>query len=112
MALVTTERVVQEAQRRVELGSKRPNLLPILDALLEEVTIVSLETLAALLHERETLLRDAAANRNGSIKDAHVLALALNTGADIWTTDRNFAGTGVATWSTPNLMRGLAENAS
>ena len=28
--------------------------------------------------------------------------------ADIWTIDRDFAGTGVASWSTPNLMRGLA----
>jgi hypothetical protein len=27
--------------------------------------------------------------------------------AAILTTDRNIAGTGVATWSTPNLMRGL-----
>jgi hypothetical protein len=32
--------------------------------------------------------------------------------ADIWTTDRDFAGTGVATWSTSNLMRGLAEAAT
>ena len=63
LAMVTTERVVQEARRRVELGSKRPDLLPILDALLEEVTVVSLETLVVLLHESETLLRDAAASR-------------------------------------------------
>ena len=28
---------------------------------------------------------------------------------DVWKTDRDFAGTGVATWSTPNLIRGLAE---
>jgi hypothetical protein len=29
--------------------------------------------------------------------------------ADVWTTDRDFAGAGVATWSTPNLMRAFAE---
>jgi hypothetical protein len=29
-----------------------------------------------------------------------------------WTTDRDFAGTGVASWSTPNLMRGPAGAAS
>jgi hypothetical protein len=33
--------------------------------------------------------------------------LAWSTDADIWTTDRDFAGTGVATWSTPNLVRAL-----
>jgi predicted nucleic acid-binding protein len=49
------------------------------------------------------------ANRNGSTRDAHVLALASSVDADTWTTDRDFAGTGVATWSTPNLMRRLAE---
>ncbi|WP_430642797.1 PIN domain-containing protein [Bradyrhizobium cosmicum] len=30
-------------------------------------------------------------------------------GAVVWTTDRDFARTGVATWSTPNFMRALAE---
>jgi len=53
-------------------------------------------------------LRDAVASRNGSVRDAHVLALAWSVDGDIWTTDRDFAGTGVASWSTPNLMRGLA----
>jgi hypothetical protein len=42
---------------------------------------------------------------------SHVLALAWTADADIWTTDRDFAGAGVATWSTPNLMRALAEAA-
>jgi len=49
--------------------------------------------------------------RNGSTRDAHVLALAWSVEADVWTTDRDFAGTGTATWSTPNLMRALAEPA-
>jgi predicted nucleic acid-binding protein len=49
--------------------------------------------------------------RNNSTRDAHVLALACSVEADIWTADRDFAGTGVATWSTPNLMRRLAEAA-
>jgi predicted nucleic acid-binding protein len=37
-----------------------------------------------------------------------LLALAWSLDADIWTTDRDFAGTGVASWSTPNLIRELA----
>jgi predicted nucleic acid-binding protein len=39
------------------------------------------------------------------------LALAWSLEADVWTTDRDFAGAGIATWSTPNLMRALAEGA-
>jgi predicted nucleic acid-binding protein len=110
--LVTTDRVVQEARRRIELGLKRPDLLAIIDALAEEVTVVPVAALDPLTERSEIVLRNAVASRNGSTKDAHVLALALDVDADIWTTDRDFAGTGVATWSTPNLMRGLAEAAS
>jgi predicted nucleic acid-binding protein len=108
-ALVTTERVVSEARRRIELGLKRADLLPVLAGLLEEVTVIPMESLDAFSTDAETTFRLAAASGNGSIRDAHVLALAWDAGADIWTTDRDFAGTGVATWSTPNLMRALAE---
>ena len=111
-ALVTTDRVVHEARRRIELGLKRPELVPIVDALASELTVVPVATLEPLLIQSEIALRDAVASRNGSIKDAHVLALAWGLDADIWTTDRDFAGTGVATWSTPNLMRGLSEAAA
>lgn len=111
-ALITTDRVVHEARRRVELGLKRPDLLPLIDGLVEEMTVVPVAALEPLLSHSESVLRDAVASRNGSIRDAHVLALAWAAEADIWTSDRDFPGTGVATWSTPNLMRGLAEAAS
>jgi predicted nucleic acid-binding protein len=107
--LVTTDRVVYEVRRRIELDLKRPELLPIVDALVAEITVVPVAALAPLLARSECALRDAVASRNGSDRDAHVLALAWSVDADVWTTDRDFAGTGVATWSTPNLMRGLAE---
>jgi predicted nucleic acid-binding protein len=108
-ALVTTDRVVHEARRRLELGLKRPDLVAIVDELAAEMTVVPVAALTPMLTQCESALRDAVASRNGSIRDAHVLALAWSVEADIWTTDRDFAGTGVATWSTPNLMRGLAE---
>jgi predicted nucleic acid-binding protein len=107
-ALVTTDRVVHEARRRIALGLKRPDLLAIVDALVAEMTVVPVAALTPLLTKSEIALRNAVASRNGSIKDAHVLALAWSVDADIWTTDRDFAGSGVASWSTPNLMRGLA----
>jgi len=110
--LITTDRVVHEARRRIELGLKRPDLLVIIDALAELMTIIPVAALDPMIAHCEVALRDAAASRNGSTRDAHVLALAWHADADIWTTDRDFAGTGVATWSTPNLMRGLAEAAS
>src|SRR6266853_5634220 len=109
--LDTTDRVVHEARRRIALGLKRPDLLAIVDGLVAEMTVVPVAALTPFLTQSEITLKDAVASRNGSIKDAHVLALAWSVDADIWTTDRDFAGSGVATWSTPNLMRGLAEAA-
>jgi predicted nucleic acid-binding protein len=107
--LVTTDRVVHEVRRRIELGLKRPDLLPIVDALVSEMTVVPVAALTPMLPACEIVLRDAVASRNGSVRDAHVLALAWTAEADIWTTDRDFAGTGTATWSTPNLMQALAQ---
>lgn len=107
-ALVTTDRVVHEARRRLELGVGRPELLDLLDDLVDALTIVPVAALEPLLGPCETALRDGVASRNGSTRDADVLALAWSAEADVWSTDRDFAGTGVATWSTPNLMRRLA----
>jgi len=109
--LTTTDRVVAEARRRIDLGLKRPELHPILDGLIAELTVIPVAALSPLLPQAETALRDAVASRNGAQGDAHVLALAWSLDADVWTTDRDFAGTGVASWSTPNLIRALAEAA-
>ena len=110
-SLVTTELVLHEATRRIALGLKRPDLIGLLDELAASITIVPVAMLEPLIARCETALREAVASRNGSTRDAHVLALAWSIDADIWTSDRDFAGTGVATWSTPNLMRALAEAA-
>jgi predicted nucleic acid-binding protein len=83
-------------------------LLAIIDELLAQMTVVLVAALTPVLAESEIALKVAAASRNGSIRDAHVLALARCVEADVWSTDRDFAGTGVASWSTPNLMRSLA----
>jgi predicted nucleic acid-binding protein len=111
-ALVTTDRVVHEARRRLEFELKRPELLDVLDDLAAALTIVPVAALEPLLASCEIALRDAVASRNGSTRDGHVLALAWSSEADIWSSDRDFAGTGIATWSTPNLMRRLAEAAA
>ena len=72
------------------------------------MTVVPVAALVDLIERCALALEEAVPSRNGSTRDAHVLALAWCLDADIWTTDRDFAGTGVATWSTPNLMRGFA----
>jgi predicted nucleic acid-binding protein len=110
--LLTTDRVVHEARRRIELGLRRPELVEVLYALIAEMTVMPVAALTPHLARSEIVLRDAVPSRNGSIRDAHVLALAWSVDADVWTTDRDFAGTGIATWSTANLMRGLADAAN
>lgn len=110
--LVTTDRVVDEVRRRIALGLKRPELLEVMDGLVAEMTVVPVAALEYLISDSEIFLRDAVASRNGSTKDAHVLALAWGIDGDIWSTDRDFAGTGVATWSTTNLVRALPELAA
>lgn len=56
-------------------------------------------------------LRHAVGSRNGSVNDAHVLALAWTYDADIWSHDRDFAGTGWPSWSSANLATALADEA-
>jgi predicted nucleic acid-binding protein len=107
--LITTERAVEEGRRRIELGLKAPGLLALLDEFVALLLVVPMDELEPLLPGAETVLRDAVASHNGSTRDAHVLALAWCTGADIWSSDRDFAGTGVASWSTRNLVRALGE---
>jgi predicted nucleic acid-binding protein len=48
-------------------------------------------------------LAQAVASKNGSVRDAHILACAWEYHADIWSHDRDFAGTGWPSWSTANL---------
>jgi hypothetical protein len=73
------------------------------------MTVVPVAVLEPLLLQGEIALRDAVPSRNGSIRGAHVVALAWSVDGDVWTTDRDFAGTGIATWSTPNLLRAIAQ---
>src|SRR5262245_14391208 len=73
--LATTDRAVHEARRRIQLGLKRPELLTIIEELVGEMTVVPVAALASIIVEAEIALRDAVASRNGSMSDAHVLAL-------------------------------------
>jgi GrpB-like predicted nucleotidyltransferase (UPF0157 family)/predicted nucleic acid-binding protein len=107
--LVTTDRTLEESQRRISLGMKRPDLARELEIIADDVFIVAVSELESELASARQALREAVPSRNGSEADAHIVALAWQTDADIWSSDRDFAGTGVASWSTPNLLRTASE---
>lgn len=109
--LVVSARAVAEARRRIELGLKKPELLPILDRIVAGLNVIPEQDTDAQVGRAGTSLKDAVVSQNGSTRDAHVLACAWLANADIWSFDRDFAGTGVASWSTANLMRALLQEA-
>lgn len=80
-------------------------------ALLELLDAPSADRYKHLLVDAADALRNAVASRNGSASDAHVLALAWTYDADIWSHDRDFAGTGWPSWSSANLAAALADEA-
>ena len=105
-SLITSEAAFEEASRVV--GHIRPQDLPVLAALLDLVAIVATEDVVTTdLEDAQTTLRNAVASKNGSTNDAHLLALAWTVDADLWSHDRDFAGTGWPSWSTANLMAAL-----
>jgi predicted nucleic acid-binding protein len=109
IVLATTDRALQDAERRVALGLRRPELLTALDELPAEISVISVESVLPLISPAEAALRDAVPSRNGAVSDAHILALAWELDAEIWSHDRDFGGTGVASWSTINLVTALVD---
>lgn len=109
IVLATTDRALQDAERRVALGLRRPELLTALDELAAEISVISVESVLPLISPAEAALRDAVPSRNGAVSDAHILALAWDLDAEIWSHDRDFGGTGVASWSTINLVTALVD---
>jgi predicted nucleic acid-binding protein len=107
-SLITTARAVDEGVRRLILGMRRPDLAHVLLDLTSNLNVVAAEELDPLALDAVEVLRDAPQSRNGSTTDSHILSLAWQANAEIWTHDRDFAGTGVASWSTVNLLRALA----
>jgi predicted nucleic acid-binding protein len=105
-SLITSETAMREASRVV--GHIRPTDLPVLESLLDLLTIVLGEDVTEPdLESAERMLKNATASKNGSPNDAHLLALAWTIDADLWSHDRDFAGTGWPSWSTANLMAAL-----
>jgi len=105
--LVATSARVAEEVRRVLIGV--PDLPAVArvraEMILAGIDVVDVARYADGVESAVRILRDAVASRNGSMYDAHVLACAWLLDADIWSHDRDFAGTGWPSWSNANLMR-------
>lgn len=109
-SLLTSARAEHEVRRRLsDPLLADPAHEEALDALFELVERTPEPDHAAFLPEAARALRDAPASANGSEADAHLLALAWATDSDLWTHDRDFAGTGWPAWSSRNLLTALAE---
>ena len=75
--------------------------------MIEQFEIVDQALVDGAMPEAIRALRRAPATGNGSTSDAHILAAAWALDSDIWTHDRDFAGCGVATWSSANLWAAI-----
>jgi predicted nucleic acid-binding protein len=106
--VVTSARAAEEV--RGVLGG-RPNLpsgaLARAEALLAGIGVIEEPVYAGLLDGAARVLAQAVASRNGSTTDAHLLACAWTFDADLWSHDRDFAGTGWPSWSNANLSEAL-----
>ncbi len=108
-ALVTSAEVEREARRRVsDPRFRHPRNDVVLAVLFQRVRALPASDDLALLPEAARALSRAPASANGGGADAHLLAAAWATHADIWTHGRDFAGRGWPTWSTRNLRAALA----
>lgn len=77
------------------------------EVLLAGLLVVRAETYANALDEAGRVLAEAVASRDAGRSDAHLLACAWALDADIWSHDRDFAGTGWPSWSNANLRRSM-----
>lgn len=93
------------------LAPDAPVLIEIADEILDSIEVVGEDRYGDVLDSAEHCLRNAVASRNGSVSDAHILALAWTCDADIWPHDRDFAGTGWPSWFNANLAVALAGDA-
>jgi predicted nucleic acid-binding protein len=111
-ALVTSARARAEILGRAQsLGERAAEAAAIAEMLLGLITVADESLYADRLERASEVLRLATASRNGSTNDGHIVALAWALDADIWSHDRDFAGTGWPSWSNANLRSALERDA-
>ena len=110
--LISIEAVTEVMTVASYMLDRSPTALTRAAALVELLDVPAAERYEASIGIAADVLRLAPPSRNGSEGDAHVLALAWSCGADIWSHDRDFAGTGWPSWSSANLAAALSEEAA
>ncbi|MFH6785044.1 MULTISPECIES: PIN domain-containing protein [Methylobacterium] len=97
-SIATSARVADEARRvlRGDLSDLPSDALAREEAIPGGIHVIAAHAYAASLDRAASVL-----------SDAHVLACAWLLDADIWSHDRDFAGTGWPSWSNADLLRVL-----
>lgn len=111
-AVVATERARDEVLRVLDRLQASQAEIRSAHTLLAEIEICPAGDYEPLVDRAAAFLARAPASRTGSTADAHILALAWTLDADIWSHDRDFAGTGWPSWSSANLIDALAGEAA
>ncbi|WP_082171972.1 PIN domain-containing protein [Methylobacterium indicum] len=106
--VATSARVAEKVQRVLLSVPDLPAGAPVrAGVILAGIDVIDASYYSDRIESAAGVLSDAVASRNGSTSDAHVLACAWLLDADIWSHDRDFAGTGWPSWSNANLLRAL-----
>jgi predicted nucleic acid-binding protein len=112
-SLITTEETVAQIKLVLErLGIESDEALHVVERHLRLIILAPKSSCASRLTAAKAALGDAPASRNGSTDDAHLLAAAWLHDADIWSHDRDFAGSGWPSWSSANLRAALSAEAA
>lgn len=111
--VMTSPQTIDEVRRVItSIDKQAAERLAAVEDIADVLLLPSQAVEVAALEEARSTLRSAVASRNGSVADAHLLAVAWAYDADIWSHDRDFAGTGWPSWSTANLANALSEKTS
>lgn len=107
-SVVTSERAADEVRAVARSMSARlATASAVAREVLEEIDVWPASEYRGEMDMAEITLRRAVASRDANVRDAHILALAWRLEADIWSHDRDFAGTGWPSWSSANLLAQL-----
>lgn len=113
LALFLPEQMWAEAQvelpRRIQAFARRRSLDRDVASDLVRLCLEAVEANVVVLDEAiySAIEDDARARSLRDPADWPVVASALALGADVWTNDNDFLGTGVATWTTQSLQAWL-----
>ena len=107
--LFFTERGVAEVYGVLKrLGSTRDVDLELASEIIHGLNVAMEDVYRDVLSLAATTLRLASHDGKARTSDDHILALAWTLDADIWSHDRDFAGTGWPSWSGANLVAAVS----